>query len=200
MTQAEITIVFAAVGTLATALTAIIAIATLIAARRDSRDRSRPLIIAELRREPLAHGTINLVVRNLGASPARNVHLSFPAFAGVSPETIPQSDSWHWILRRYEHAVDLWAPGWELRNTAKFGHNDRLDPFDIIVSYNSISDSPRRAKARYSDCFRLDSQVISTSSQAGPADAPTSGADWAGAWTKRGVRAIEVIARSLDAD
>jgi hypothetical protein len=58
-------------------ITSLVAIASLLALRADSRDRSRPVIGAELLPIILSHGTSELVVQNIGASVAKNIRVEF---------------------------------------------------------------------------------------------------------------------------
>ncbi|WP_299449074.1 hypothetical protein [uncultured Serinicoccus sp.] len=71
-----------ALGTAAMAVaiivTALYARDTLQATRDDSRARTRPVIVAELRRESLSKGTALLVLKNLGQSVAANVSVTYP--------------------------------------------------------------------------------------------------------------------------
>ena len=197
MSAAELTLIFGAAGAIATIIAAIVAVLALQAARTDSRDRSRPMIVPEIRKEPLSKSTINLVVRNVGASPARNVHVTFPAKVDVVPSSLPTGDVWRWILERYARPIHVWSQGWELSNTVKFGPDDPLKAFEVEVTYDAVSDGPNRKTPRYRDRFELDPEWISNNSQAGPSDSSASGVEWWRDWTKRGVRATEIIARAL---
>jgi len=60
---------------MAAVVTAVIAVRSLAGTREDSRDRTRPVLTAELKRSPLTHGTIDLVLSNYGRTSARNVAL-----------------------------------------------------------------------------------------------------------------------------
>jgi hypothetical protein len=72
-TAATVSAVAAAVSTALTLVVVVVAVRSLAATRKDSRDRSRPVIVPELQRELLSHGTTNLLIRNLGASVAADV-------------------------------------------------------------------------------------------------------------------------------
>ena len=60
---------WAAVGGLSAAITGLVAIWALLHAARDSRDRSRPVMVAEYRIPPYSTFALLFVVRNAGASP-----------------------------------------------------------------------------------------------------------------------------------
>lgn len=68
---------FAGVSALGAVTTAVIAAWSLKGSRDDSRERSRPVIVAELQRNPLTHGAQSLIVRNYGASVAKDVSVKF---------------------------------------------------------------------------------------------------------------------------
>jgi len=67
----------AAVSTLMAIATAIVAVLALRQTARDSADRSRPMVLAEFRRAVNSDRTVDLVIRNAGASMARDVHVTF---------------------------------------------------------------------------------------------------------------------------
>src|SRR6266545_3644043 len=93
--------VVTAVGTAAMAVaiivTAVIARRTLNATHDDSRARTRPIMIAELRRELLSHGTVLLVLKNLGASVAKNVTVRFEPGPPEDLESLPDDNMQKWI-------------------------------------------------------------------------------------------------------
>lgn len=144
--------VLTAVGTLAMAIavivTAVIAARTLNSARDDSRARSRPMMVAEFRREPLSHGAVLLVMKNVGASVASDVRVTFVPSAPVSIEDLPDSDLWKWVYRRYASPVSTWSPGWTLSNVVRTG-DDRLEHLVIHVSYKGHDGTP------YTETFQL---------------------------------------------
>lgn len=133
---------------IAVIVTAVIAARTLNSARDDSRARSRPMMIAEFRREPLSHGAVLLVVKNVGASVASDVLVTFEPSAPDSLEDLPDSDLWKWVYRRYSSPVSTWAPGWTLSNVVRTG-DDRLEHSVIHISYNGHDGTP------YAETFQL---------------------------------------------
>lgn len=98
----------------ATVATAAIAIAALLSAARDSRERSRPMVLAEFRRAENSDSAIDLVVRNAGPSVAREVQVSF------EPEPVLPQDSsglvTPYLLKRYQGPIPSLSPGKELHN------------------------------------------------------------------------------------
>jgi hypothetical protein len=129
-------------------VTAFIALRTLKATHQDSRARTRPVIVAELRRELLAHGTMLLVVKNLGASVARNVAVEFDPAPPADVDSLLDSDMLKWLYQRYATPVSTWAPGWTLSNVVRVGQ-EPLAPMTVTVTYEGPDGSP------YSDKYDL---------------------------------------------
>ncbi|MFC9363068.1 hypothetical protein ACFTZB_41685, partial [Rhodococcus sp. NPDC057014] len=109
-------------GAIVTAISVVVATAvgirTLKASERDSRDRSRPMVGAQLVRDvhPSERGTADLVVRNYGQSVAYDVQVTFDPTI-ESTETRSGDDSFvPLIRRRYENPIANLMPGVELRN------------------------------------------------------------------------------------
>lgn len=154
-----------ALGTVAMAIaivwTAVIASRTLTASREDSRARTRPIVVAELRRELLSKGTTLLVIRNLGQSVASNVVVAFDPPPPDDPSSLPDADMHKWIFQRYATPVATWAPGWTLSNVIRAGH-DELAPITVNVSYAGPGG------AKYSDAFALHPDHILKETTSGP--------------------------------
>lgn len=123
-----------AVTASAVVVTAVIAIYTLKATRDDSRARTRPTMVAELRRELLSHGTTLLALRNLGASVATKVTVKFDPGPPPDVDSMPDSDVWKWIYQRYAKPIRTWAPGWTLSNVIRAGQ-DPLPQVAVTMSY-----------------------------------------------------------------
>jgi hypothetical protein len=124
----------ASLSAVLTTVTAVVAVQTLRAAREDSRARSRPIIIASLQRELLTQGTINLVLRNFGASVATGVTVSFDPGPPADLESLPDGDMRKWLLQTYEKPIHTWPPSWELSNVVRAGHDD-IEPFAVLIEY-----------------------------------------------------------------
>lgn len=152
-----------AVSAIATAVVAIIALQN---TAQDSRDRARPMVLAELRPAADSHDVIMLVVRNAGPSVARDVSVGF------DPEiTLPEDTSQlvtPFLLRRYERPIPSLAPGQELLNVW-FDTDHSKDPdergslpnAEPIPDVATVQVAYRGTGRRlYTDTFRLDVDVI----------------------------------------
>lgn len=129
-----ITSIATAVMAVAIIATAFFAGHTLKATREDSRARTRPIIVAELRRELLSHGTTLLVLKNMGASIARNVNVGFEPPSPANLDELPAANMMKWIYERYTTPITTWAPGWTLSNVIRAGH-DAMAPITVTVDY-----------------------------------------------------------------
>lgn len=114
--------------------TAVVAVRTFNASKDDSRARTRPVIVADLRRELLSHGAILLIVRNLGASVAKDVTVSFDPGPPDDLHKLPNSDLLKWIYERYATPITTWAPGWSLSNVIRSGQ-DQLSQITVTINY-----------------------------------------------------------------
>ena len=144
-----------AVGGISTAATAVVAIWAIAAAKNDSRDRSRPVMVAEYRNVPYGHKTLEFVVRNAGASVARDITVSFdPDLGSPTPRQVIRP----FLARRYADAIPVLAPGQELTNTIHVDQEDQDEtdlPFEVTVRIRY-----RRSRWRwYTDEFPLRTAV-----------------------------------------
>lgn len=157
--------VITALGTAAMAVaiivTAVYARRTLAAATADSRARTRPVIIAEFRREVLSQGTVLLVLKNLGASVAKDVRVTFDPAPPQDIDALPDDNMARWIYQRYESAIPTWAPSWTLANVIRTGH-DAMDPMTVTASYEGPDGT------QYSDAYFLDPNHILTETTSNP--------------------------------
>src|SRR5674476_1568029 len=89
--------------------TAAIAIVALRSTAADSRDRSRPYVLAELSLATDSDTSIDIVIRNAGLSVARNVHVRF------DPVLVVPGDGRRYVteytVRRYATPIPTLAPG-----------------------------------------------------------------------------------------
>lgn len=165
-----ITALATAVMAVAIVVTAFYAKGTLAAAKDDSRARTRPVIVAEFRPELLAHGTTLLVLRNLGASIAKNVVVTFdpPAPSAVDVEALPDSVNMKWIYQRFAQPITTWAPGWTVSNVVR-SVNEELEPLAVKVAYQGPDDT------EYEDSYELmpDHILKGTSASPSKTDDPT---------------------------
>lgn len=158
-----------AVGGLSAAATAVVAIGTLIRAGRDSRERTRPVVIAEYRVPAFGFNILELVVRNIGASVARNVKVSFdPPLVdqGTGESTTP------FVIARYANPIPALGPGQELVNAVYIDDDDPDDSDLPPVLTVTIEYDRWRKVRRYRDTFRLLSTVYMKHTVGRASDAP----------------------------
>jgi len=157
--------VVTAVGTAAMAVaiivTAVIAWRTLNATHNDSRARTRPIMVAELRRELLSQGTCLLVLKNLGASVAKDVTVTFESGPPDDLKKLPNDNMLKWIYERYATAIQTWAPGWTLSNVIRAGQDD-LSPITVTVAYEGPDHT------RYQDKYYLHPDHILKETESNP--------------------------------
>lgn len=141
-----ISAVAAALGAGAAIVAAIIGLRSLLRAARDSRDRSRPVMIAQLDRHPDSDMHLRLTIENVGASLARDVQVTF------DPE-LPDTSTPQWrygayFRRMFADSIRTFGPGQELSNPW-WTHQDVAAPDTCTVSFR-YRDAQGRA---YSDEF-----------------------------------------------
>ena len=180
---AAIVAAFAAgASALAAIVTAIVAVRSLVGTRRDSRDRTRPVIVAQLKRAPLSHGTLDLILSNYGSTSAEHVQVGFdPPLP--DPSNLPPSDMRQWIALRYSKTFNQWPPGMTLSNVYRAGH-DAVEAVTVSVRYQGQDGT------QYRDDFELDPDALIKETQASPSS--TTPAE------KRVIGALEAMARALD--
>lgn len=138
--------------------TAAIAIIALRSTAADSRDRSRPYVLAELSLATDSDTTIDIVIRNAGLSVARNVHVRF------DPVLVVPGDGRRYVteytVRRYAKPIPTLAPGQRLSNIWWSGHmapggtsliSEEPTPEECTVTIEYWDDRRRR----YHDDFPL---------------------------------------------
>ena len=123
--------------------TGIVAISALRASARDSADRSRPVVVAEFQLATESDTSADLVIRNDGATVARNLRVSFDRdIVTGDPDKDKGAGS---IQQRYSRIIGVLSPRQELRNTWWFGGSvagsDRLEnlnptPDEVVVTVN----------------------------------------------------------------
>jgi hypothetical protein len=165
-------------GAIVTAISVVVAsvvgIRTLRAFERDSRDRSRPMVGAQLVRDPhpSERGAAYLLVRNYGQSVAYDVQVTFdPPMENV--ETRSGDDSYvPFMLSRYENPIANLMPGVDLRNLWFVPSGDADDQGDLLndepipnvvtvtVRYSDTPNFWERAAHRYVDTFVLDMALL----------------------------------------
>lgn len=139
----------------AAALTGLVAIVTLVHAGRDSRERTRPVVLVEYRVPPHAYRALELVVRNAGVSMARHLTVSFdpPLEEREDDDLIRRS-----ILDRYGLGIPALGPGQELTNIVTFDSED--DDKSDLPAKLKVKVVYRRGRWRwYEDVFPLVADV-----------------------------------------
>lgn len=110
------TTIWAGLGSVATLATAAIAIGTLLALKQDSRDRSRPMMVAQLQPAVLNVQHSELKVTNAGPSVAKNVRVEFDPALPVLDETTHGDRNAFYLQRRYSKVIPTVPPGMVLWN------------------------------------------------------------------------------------
>lgn len=188
--QTDPATVWAGVSALAAVITSLVAVFTLGHIRKDSRDATRPMVVAELRDVPLATATMALVVRNVGRSVARNVTITFDP-------PLPQPEDLHGGLvhhvnRRYADPIPTLTPGTRFENIWRFrGDADRGQevPADRVVATAVYEDTRGRS---YEDRYVLATDLYEWGTLTEPGGTDDK------ALQKREVKAVEAVARALD--
>lgn len=172
------------ISAVAVGVTAWFAVRTLRAARDDSRERSRPIIVAAFERELLSAGTILLVVKNYGQSLAYEVVVQFyPQLP--DPIGRPDSDMWKWVAERYATPIPTWAPGASRSNVVRTA-SEPLNPLTVYVSYRGPDNHP------YTETYSLqpDHVIKATTSNPSPVKDPIKLA-------QQGVDALRAAIRTM---
>lgn len=149
---------WAAVGGLSAAITGVVAIGALVHAARDSRERSRPVMVAEYRVPENPYKRLYLVIRNAGASVARDIQVTF------DPEMVPTTNSEStqpFIAKRYKNRIPSLGPGQELTNVVVIDDKDESKsdlPWDLTISISY----KRGWVRRYRDEYRLLTETYTT--------------------------------------
>lgn len=114
MEASSIAAAAACAGALAAWVAAGVGIWTLLAARRDSRSRTRPMVAAELREAPYVRAFQILVIRNHGPSVAFDVQVTFDP--PIPDPEDPARSGTPTLKRRYAQPIPALTPGMELDN------------------------------------------------------------------------------------
>ncbi len=177
------------VGAVATVAAAAVAIFTLFAIRRDSRDRARPVLAADLLPVALSHGTVELVIQNVGVGVAKEVRVSFEP-----PVLESHGQIAGFLARRYQPTIPTMGPGRRLTNIYAHwvgdGSHDLREPVpkDLAVTIR-YRDTHNR---QYEDLYELSTGTLRNQTTTSPSDTDDAG------MRRRLVKAVEVIARGID--
>lgn len=136
------------------------AVTSLAHTRRDARSRSRPMMSAELKISGKLYA--NLVIKNSGASIARDVHVTFdPPLPTDAKARDGQRNVAALINARYAHPIPVWVPERELESfywirdvTTPDDVSESVDgvPREVVVTISYTDDS---GKTSYKDRFPL---------------------------------------------
>lgn len=178
--------IWAAVSALATCVTAWVAIVTLLALKQDSRDRTRPVMTAELVHSVLSPN-YELHIINRGQSVAWDVQVAFdpplPVLSGAAAAGLMTP----FVQRRYAEPIPTIAPGTVFDNL--YGAPDHHEPVpDNFVVQFDYQDEHRR---HYHDEFALSLDAVRAQTGAYPSSTSSDG------MRKRRTKALEAIARGV---
>ncbi|WP_405148884.1 hypothetical protein OG308_02445 [Nocardia salmonicida] len=182
------TTIWAGLGSVATLATAAIAIGTLLALKQDSRDRSRPMMVAQLQPAVLNVQHSELKVTNAGPSVAKNVRVEFDPALPVLDETTHGDRNAFYLQRRYSKVIPTVPPGmvlWNVYRKATEPEEPLPSSFSITFTYEDTHGRP------YVDKYDLTLETLMDETYVRPS---TSGED---AERRRAVKALESIARAI---
>ncbi|WP_131827623.1 hypothetical protein [Mycolicibacterium fortuitum] len=178
-----------AFGSIATVSAAVVAIFTLVSLKQDSVDRTRPVMIAELKHAVLTQNS-ELLIRNVGQSVARNVKVDFnpplpdPA-DGDAEERVGVLTPF--LQRRYSRVIPTFPPGMVMDNYYQGAKDDEPVPDDFTVTISYVDAHGRT----YSDAYELTMGALRDQSGSYPANRDDAGMQ------RRWVKAVEAIARGV---
>lgn len=186
--------VWAAIGALATLAAAVVAVVTLVALKQDSRDRTRPVMVAMFKHAILTKDYEFHVV-NVGQSVARDVRVAFSPALPVLPDDPDGSEpeverfTVRSLERRYAREIGTMAPGLVFDNLYKDPRNssDGLAPDDLTVTITYRDDRGRR----YSDSYELSIDAMKHQTGSYPSTSSETGKQ------DRMLKAVEYIARGI---
>jgi hypothetical protein len=176
---------WAAIATLATATAAVVGIWTLIGLRRDSHDRTRPMMIAEIRPSVIGTSSAELLIRNVGPSVAKNVRFTFTPPLPVLADADAVGKTTPYLQRRYSRPFAVIGPGMELHDTYQYGGGNDLEPVpdDFVLTIAYQDDRGRD----YRDSYDLSVSILHDSMFSRPNGDPQD----------RIADAVEAIARGV---
>ena len=150
-------------GALAAVAAALIAVVALSSTARDSRTRTQPMVTADFRPPAHSDSAIELVVTNLGPTPARDVLVTFDPPLEMPGDTSRLMAPY--LVKRYANPIKILNPGQVLSNTwwaGEAGPGNELvnreptpDQVTVHVEYSGIG------RRRLSDSFSLTIETVS---------------------------------------
>jgi hypothetical protein len=178
---------WAAMASVATVMAAVVGIWTLVSLRQDSRDRTRPVMIAEIRPGVLSD-VAELLVRNAGPSVAKNVRFTFNPALPVLEGAEAAGKLTPYLKRRYSRTVPTFGPGMVMHDvyqSASEPFEPVPDDFTLTVDYD---DTHGR---HYTDSYELSVTTLRDHTRTEPGDRDEP------ALQLRVARAVEAIARGV---
>ena len=163
------------IGAVAGVVAAIVAVLALWSAAADTRARSQPMIAAEFRPAVDSNSTIDLVISNLGPTPARELVVTFDP-----PLELPDDTSQlvtPFLVKRYRNPIPVLNPGQELLNiwwagmlaaerTGLINSEPTPDQVTVNVSYKG------RRLRRIHDSYQLNTETVRMTTYSVSSDSP----------------------------
>jgi hypothetical protein len=180
---------WAGVGALATVAAAIVAIISLLSIMKDSRDRARPVMVADLRPMTLSRTVSELVVQNVGVGVAKDVRVTFRP-----PINEEHGQIAAFLARRYGGTFPTVAPGRRFTNIYAQWRGDGSDELQEPVPKEfTVKITYKDSRARnYTDEYILTTAMLRNETTTSPSNTDDKGLQ------KRIANALEVIARGID--
>lgn len=170
-------------------VTGVVAILTLRSLKRDSIDRTRPVIAIEVLPVVLSPGTCELAVQNVGQTVAKDVHVTFePPIA----EDMGQMAAF--LARRYDKTIPTMAPGRRLTNIYAHWVGDGSDDLDegVPKAFNATAQYVDSHGRRYEDTYALNLETLRNQTTSSPSNTDPMGLQ------RRWAQALEAIARGVN--
>lgn len=169
------------VGDVAAIVGAGTAAVTLWRAGRNLRAQLRPVVVAELQKHPYGQWAQELVVRNYGQTPARNLQVTFtPELKDPTPDDVDATTLTAALIRRFSRVISVLAPHAEMRQVYYLGETvggsnqvRNKEPVPDLITVNVSYNGPGKWR-KYTDSFDLDVHLIGLSTSVTSKDNPAS--------------------------
>ena len=177
---------------------------TLVQVRNNSREQTRPFVVAELRLHPFSKGIQELVIRNCGPTAARDLEISFdPPIPDPDPDVPTVTGA---LVRRFGRTINVLGPGTELVQIYQVGElvpgsnalmNSEPVPEQVVVSVTYYAGPDRD---EYTDDFELDIHNLGLSTSVSSPDSPAVQGKSRTKSLDEIAKATKAIARAAKAD
>jgi hypothetical protein len=190
----------------ATVVTAIIAIFALRSTARDSRDRTRPVVLAQFRLAAHNDKAFDLIIRNYGQSSARDVEVKFDPPFGMDERKDRLTEI---LAQRYDKRIPILPPEVEVSNLWWTGRpkpastelmNALSTPENVTVRISYKGNRVRRYKEKIpldSRWMKLDTSSVSSDSMRGRTKTIAESVKAIADATRPALRALQEIADSV---